>query len=154
MVTRILVPTDFSVHAEAALRYALELAKKFGASVHLMTVVENPLAAGMWSTELYTAEIAGLQLNLVRDAERRLRGSVPLDDGTVSIEVRTGPAAKQILEVAAERGVDLIVLGTHGRTGLAHVVMGSVAEKIVRLAPCPVLTLRAKDDPNATATKR
>jgi universal stress protein A len=151
VITRILVPTDFSPHAEAAFRYALELAKPFHASVHLVAVVEDPVGAGMWSAEVHTAEIAGLQVNLARDTEQRLRASVPADAGTVTTEVRLGNAAKQILEAAQAEGVDLIVMGTHGRTGIAHVVMGSVAEKIVRLAPCPVLTLRARDAQKDTA---
>jgi nucleotide-binding universal stress UspA family protein len=143
-ITRILVPTDFSADANAAFDYARELARKFDAPVHLLHVVEDPLAAGMWSSEIYTAEIAGLQVNLVRDAEERLRRSVPDAGGTVSTEVRTGNAAKQIIETARETGADLIVMGTRGRTGVAHVIMGSVAERVVRLAPCPVLTLRAE----------
>ena len=143
-ISRILVPTDFSADADAAFKYALGLARKFDAHVHLLHVVEDPLAAGVWSSEVYTAEIAGLQVNLVRDAEQRLRGSVPDDAGTVSTEVRTGPAAKQIIETAGNTQADLIVMGTRGRTGVAHVIMGSVAERVVRLAPCPVLTLRAE----------
>lgn len=143
-ITRILVPTDFSADANAAFTYALGLARKFDAPVHLLHVVEDPLAAGVWSSEIYTAEIAGLQVNLVRDAEERLRRSVPDDAGTVSSEVRTGNAAKQIVEAARATNTDLIVMGTRGRTGLAHVIMGSVAERVVRLAPCPVLTLRAE----------
>jgi nucleotide-binding universal stress UspA family protein len=146
-ITRILVPTDFSVDANAALTYALELARKFDAPVHLLHVVEDPLAAGMWSSEIYTAEIAGLQVNLKRDAEERLRRSVPDDAGTVSTEVRTGSAATQIIQAARETNADLIVMGTRGRTGVAHVIMGSVAERVVRLAPCPVLTLRAEGVP-------
>jgi nucleotide-binding universal stress UspA family protein len=145
-ITRILVPTDFSAHADAAFRYALDLARRFDASVRLITVVEDLLAAGVWSSEIYTADVAGLQINIVRDTEERLRRSVP-SGATVTTEVRVGNAARQILEVAKEHGADLIVLGTHGRTGLAHVLMGSVAEKIVRLAPCPVLTLRAAERP-------
>jgi nucleotide-binding universal stress UspA family protein len=151
-ITRILVPVDFSVHSEAAMHYALELAGPFHAAIHLLTVVENPLAAGVWSSEIYTVEIAELQVNLVRDAEKRLRASVPAGVSNMTTEVRTGPAAKQILEAAAERGIDLIVMGTHGRTGLAHVVMGSVAEKVVRLAPCPVLTLHAPASPLSAAS--
>jgi universal stress protein A len=151
LITRILVPTDFSVDAEAALKYAVELARGFQATVHLLHVVEDPLAAGVWSSDVYTAEIAGLQINLVRDAEARLRRIVPEGAGTVSTEVRTGPAARQILESAREKAVDLIVMGTHGRTGLAHILMGSVAEKVVRLAPCPVLTMSAANAPPFTA---
>jgi universal stress protein A len=144
-ITRILVPTDFSVHADVAMRYALELAERFNAQVHLLNIVEEPLAAGAWSSEIYTAEIAGLQLNLVRDAEKRLRALLPENAATVTCEVRRGPAARQILEAARERGSDLIVMGTRGLTGVAHVLMGSVAEKVVRLAPCPVLTLHAHE---------
>jgi universal stress protein A len=149
-ITRILVPTDFSSHADAAMRYALELGRKFNAAIHLLNVVEDPLAAGMWSSEIYTQEIAELQINLVRDAEKRLRASVPADAGTITTEVRRGPAAKQILDAAGEWSADLIVMGTRGRTGIAHVVMGSVAEKVVRLAACPVLTLHAPRSGDAT----
>jgi nucleotide-binding universal stress UspA family protein len=143
-ITHILVPTDFSADANAAFTYAQELARKYDAPVHVLHVVEDPLAAGAWSSDVYTAQIAGLQINLVRDAEQRLRRSVPDDGGAVSIEVRTGNAAKQIVEAARETGADLIVMGTRGRTGVAHAIMGSVAERVVRLAPCPVLTLRAE----------
>jgi nucleotide-binding universal stress UspA family protein len=142
-IHRILVPIDFSRHADFAMQYALELAGRFDAAVHLLNVVEDPLAAGMWSSEIYTAQIAELQINLVRDAETRLRGCIPPGAGNVTTEVRRGPAAKQILEAASEWGADLIVMGTRGRTGISHVLMGSVAEKVVRLAGCPVLTLHA-----------
>lgn len=144
-ITRILVPLDFSVHSDAATDYAMELARAFNATVHLLNVVEDPMAAGAWSSGVYTAELAGLQINLARDAETRLRESLPAGAAHVTTEVRTGHAATQILDAARERGIDLIVMGTRGRTGLAHIVMGSVAEKIVRLANCPVLTLRAAD---------
>ena len=147
IISRILVPTDFSSDADAALEYALEIARPFNASVHLLHVVENPLAAGVWSSEIYTAEIAGLQVNLVRDAEERLRRSLPIIAGEpvgVTREVRTGNPGRVIVDVASERLIDLIVMGTHGRTGLPHLVMGSVAERVVRTAPCPVLTLAAK----------
>jgi nucleotide-binding universal stress UspA family protein len=143
-ITRILVPTDFSGDAEAAFRYALDLAKPFGAIVELLHVVEDPLAAGMWSAEFYTAEIAGLNVNLVKDAESRLRGIVGDAKAPIRLvsEVRTGPAFATILDTAREHHTDLIVMGTKGRTGLAHLLMGSVAERVVRLAPCPVLTVR------------
>ena len=152
-ITRILVPTDFSDDASAALTYALGLALPFGAAVALLHVVEDPLAAGVWSSELYTAEIAGLQINLVRDAEQRLKEYAAEQGGPITTEVRTGPAARVILDFAREQAFDLIVMGTHGRTGLAHVVMGSVAERVVRLAPCPVLTLRAETLTAAVAAR-
>jgi universal stress protein A len=143
-ITRIVVPTDFSVDAETATRYAIELAQRFDASVHLLHVVESPIMAGAWSSELYTTEIAGLQVNLVRDAEEHLRRYVATASSSVplSSEVRTGPAATTISDAARDLSADLIVMGTSGRTGLAHMLMGSVAERVVRTAPCPVLTMR------------
>ena len=143
-IKRILVPTDFSADAAAALSYALRFAQPFGASVHLLHVVADPLAAGAWSSAVYTAEIAGLHINLVRDAEQRLQQEAAEKGVPIATEVRTGDAAHAVLDVASQKGIDLIVMGTHGRTGLAHLVMGSVAERVVRLAPCPVLTLRAE----------
>ena len=150
-ISRILVPTDFSADASAALDYAQELGRPFGASVCLLHVVENPLSAGVWSSDMYTAEIDGLQINLVDDAAERLQELVPPGAQWMTTEVRTGPAAKEILAVAEERKVDLIVMGTRGRTGLAHLLLGSVAERVVRMASCPVLTLHAPDKPQAAA---
>ena len=148
-IKRILVPTDFSAHADAALDYAIELAEPLGATIALLHVIEDPLAAGMWSSELYSAEIAGLQINLMKDAEERLRRTVADAANPVITEhvVRTGRAAATIVEAAVDTKADLIVMGTAGRTGLAHMVMGSVAERVVRAAPCPVLTLRAAVQP-------
>ena len=145
-ITRILVPTDFSADADAALEYATELAQRSGAAVHLLHVVENPMLPGVWSSEMYTAELAGLQVNLVRDADERLRQVIPSIAGNrygFAHEVRTGRPWSTIVDYAREKLIDLIVMGTAGRTGLSRAMMGSVAERVVRSAPCPVLTLRA-----------
>lgn len=142
---RILVAVDFSADSNAALTYALELARPLTASIELLHVVETPLAAGMWASEIYTAEIAGLQVNLVRDAENQMRQTIrALDHGRVKVsgEVRTGRASSTIVDYARENAVDLIVMATHGRTGLARALMGSVAEAVTRTAPCPVLVVR------------
>ena len=143
IISRILVPTDFSADADAAFRYALGLARAFNAHIHLLHVVDDPLSAGMWASEIYTVQIAGLQVDVVREAERRLEQSVPPGLEKISTEVQVGNPMRQILDTARERGTDLIVMGTHGRTGIAHVVMGSVAERVLRHAPCPVLAMRA-----------
>lgn len=144
-IKRILVATDFSLDSDAAVSYALALAKTVHASVDLLHVVDNPLAAGVWSSEIYSAEIAGLQVNLVRDAEQNLKRAIQsIDRPGVKItgEVRTGRPAATIVEFARERGVDLIVVGSHGRTGVSRLMMGSVAEHVVRTAPCAVLVVR------------
>ena len=143
--TRILVATDFSLDSDSALAYALALARTIPASVHVLHVVENPLAAGVWSSEVYTTEIAGLQINLVREAKRHLqRGLRGIDHRGVKMtsEVRTGRAGPTVVECARDIEADLVVVGSHGRTGVAHLVMGSVAEHVVRHAPCPVLVIR------------
>ena len=147
-ISRILVPTDFSPDADAAFAYALDLATSVGAAVDLLHVVEDPMAAGVWSAPMYNAELAGLHINLVRDAKERLRRCVPMIAGIrfgVFRDVRIGPAASTIIDTARERACDLIVMGTRGRTALSQMLMGSIAERVVRLAPCPVLTVKTKE---------
>jgi nucleotide-binding universal stress UspA family protein len=140
----IVVATDFSLDADAAVAYGLALAKEVGARVCLLHVVDNPLAAGVWSAETYSAEVAGLQINLVRDAERQLRRGIRALDGPgvkVTGIVRTGAPAATIVEFARERRHDLIVLGSHGRGAVSRALIGSVAEQVARTAPCPVLVV-------------
>lgn len=155
-ITRILVPTDFGADADAALHYAVELSQQFAASVHLLHVVENPLAVGMGASAAYSAEMTGLYINLVRDADERLRRSIPCIAGArfgLEHDVRIGPAASTIAQFARDNLVDLIVMGTSGRTGVSHLLMGSVAERVVRTAPCPVLTMRAERVPKSKQKK-
>lgn len=143
--TRILVATDFSLDADGALLYALALARTIPASVHVLHVIDNPLAAGVWSSEVYTNEVAGLQINLVRDAEKQLRrGLRALDHRGVKItsEVKTGRPAPTIVQCARDGETDLIVIGSHGHSGITRLLMGSVADYVMRHAPCPVLVVR------------
>ena len=138
---QILVATDFSTGARLAADYALELARRLGASVHLLNVVEDPSVAGMF-TEAY------IDMELIRkerrcDARHRMNGLLgQLRGARITDEVATGRVAETIAGIAADRGVDFIVMGTHGRTGVAHVLVGSVAERVIRIAGCPVLTVR------------
>ena len=143
-ITRILVPTDFSATADAALDYAFGLAARFGASLQLLHVLDDPFVFEGMSAEAYIAEAPTLRTAMLEDARERLRHrATPREDGVpIETEVLFGHGARTIAEYAAERGVDLIVMGTHGRTGFAHLMVGSVAERLVRTAPCPVLTVR------------
>jgi nucleotide-binding universal stress UspA family protein len=144
--TRILAPTDFSPTSDVALDYARALAKRFGASLHLLHVLDDPLAYGGFSGEMYLGEPSqALRATLVQEAERKLGARLRPEDrqqlnATAEVTMDSGP--KAITDYASAQGIDLIVMGTHGRTGLAHAVMGSVAERVVRTAPCPVLTVR------------
>jgi nucleotide-binding universal stress UspA family protein len=144
MSTRtILVPTDFSAHSSAALDRALELAGSLSARVVLLHsyFVSPPAVTGeFWvlppdfMSELRAATCAELEQLAKRGAEAGVR---------CEYRASPAPAVEAILDVAKLLPADLIVLGTHGRTGLKHAVLGSVAERVVRLAPCPVLTVKA-----------
>ena len=151
-ITKILVPVDFSPHAERAFRYATTLARRLGAQLGLVHVVEDPFVTGAWNSEIYVPNIPELLQDLIAGAERELatlKASDAAKGLTVETAVITGRPSHTLVEHAKEGGFDLIVMGTHGRTGLAHVVMGSVAERVVRKAPCPVLTVRATDNAEA-----
>ena len=143
-ITRILVPTDFSETADAALEYAFLLASRFDASVQLLHVLDDPFVTDGFSPEAYIAEAPTLRTAMLKDAQARLTHRAEAREATVTVtsEVLFGHGAKTIAEYAAERDADLIVMGTHGRTGVAHLLLGSVAERLVRIAPCPVLTVR------------
>ena len=143
-ITRILVPTDFSATADAALDYAYVLAERFGTPIELLHVLDDPFVADGMAAEAYISEAPVLRSAMLREAQERLRHRATTREGVTHIdtEVLFGNGARTIAEYAAERGVDLIVMGTHGRTGFAHLLLGSVAERLVRTAPCPVLTVR------------
>lgn len=143
-ITRILVPVDFSPSSEHAARYAAVLASRLGASVELLHVVVDPLTAAVYS-DAYIPDYAQIEASLVAGAEQQIAQCRELLPGSPVIDttVQVGAVAPGIVEHAAATGADLIVMATHGRTGLTHVVLGSVAERVVRTAACPVLTIRA-----------
>ena len=143
-ITRILVPTDFSVAADAALDFAKTIAATFGASLHLVHVFEDPFVPGAFGVDTYAPIPPATRAALFDDAKARLGHRLPPADqarfhGTT--EIVTGISAPAIVEYARENSIDLIVMGTHGRTGMAHLFIGSVAERVVRTAECPVLTV-------------
>ena len=140
---KILLPTDFSNYSAAATKYACELAVKFDAELHLLHTLE-----------IHADMTPGFEMGLAfptyineskAAAEKSL--AVVLDPqwlaGRKVIQaVVEGSPKAEIIAYARKHQIDLIVLATHGRSGLAHVLMGSVAESVVRTAPCPVLTVR------------
>lgn len=145
MIKRIVVPTDFSSHADAALEMASGLARMSGARICLVHVVENPLEGGAWSGRLYTLPVETGGGTGVQEAEQRLKSlltRLPAEFAAGSW-VRRGDVASAIVDFASEQQADLIVMGTAGRKGLGRLIVGSAAEHVVRHAPCPVLTVRA-----------
>jgi len=138
----ILVATDFSPTSEHALEYARELARSFGSTLHLLHVVPDPVLASAWS-EAYAYDLTALGERFRKYAERQLAEKArAIGDVTLTTEALVGSPAATIVAAAEDRSADLIVMGTHGRTGVTHLFMGSIAERVVRTAPCPVLTVR------------
>jgi nucleotide-binding universal stress UspA family protein len=142
-ISRILVPVDFSAHTTLAIHYASMLSLKTGASIHLLHVIE-PISAMAFGGEMYIPDLVEVYAEIINDAERRMANAKALvpDTITVTTGIRTGHPASIIVGTAADQRTDLIVMGSHGRTGLVHLLLGSVAEKVTRLASCPVLTVR------------
>ena len=136
-IRTILHPTDFSKQAEFAFQLACSLARDYGAELYVVHVVTPPIVVygeGVLpvAPENYQAELRE-KLNRLHATDSRVR---------VLHRLVEGEPVDEILRVAKETGCDLIVMGTHGRRGLGRVIMGSVAEKVVRTAPCPVVTVR------------
>jgi nucleotide-binding universal stress UspA family protein len=136
----LLVPIDFGEPSERALDAAIELARKFGAQLTLVHVYEIP--AYVYGGMTYaTADLFGPIEDAAREsldkALREVQGKLP---GAKAV-LRRGPAAMEILAAIDELHPDMVVIGTHGRKGVKHALLGSVAEKVVRLSPAPVLTM-------------
>jgi len=141
---RILVPIDFSACSKKALQYALPLAREHHAEITLLYVVSPPYNSG----EYVGIESMQLEASLQTSAQKEL---ATLARNEVSSEilvdtlVRIGAPAREIIEAATSLPADLIVISTHGRTGLQHVFLGSVAEHVVQRAPCPVFVVRERE---------
>jgi universal stress protein A len=150
---RILVPVDFSRHSERAVHVAAELARRYEGSldiVHVYDPIAYPLPDGY---VMFTRQ----QLDeLFAEFDRRLAAMKQLATAAgisrVETHLRQGSCAADICEFAGHGAFDLIVMGTHGRSGLSHFLLGSVAERVLRSAPCPVLTVKAEK--TASSPKR
>jgi universal stress protein A len=144
-INRILVPVDFSAHSDRAVRYATTLANKFGARVSLLHVIEDPFVTGAWQAEAFAPHIPELLDEMIKGTRVQfgeMKRQLAAHGFVVETDVITGSPARAIVEHATAGEFDLIVMGTHGRTGLSHALMGSVAERVVQKAPCAVLTVR------------
>jgi len=145
-IQRILVPVDYSSCSRAALRLAVELAQKFQASLDVVHVWDRPSYVTnvvMTSTEPVSGKslIRMIEENAQRDLDEFL-STTDLPAGTKLVgHLLTGDPASALLHELKREKRDMVVVGTHGRTGLAHVLLGSVAEKLVRLSAVPVLTV-------------
>ena len=141
----ILVATDFSRASEAALVYARELTHTFGGTLRVLHVAGN-IAASAIGVEGYTTDFIALQGEVEEAARKQLDGLVSeADRRTLSVKtvvLTSNSPAQSIVSYAKDAHIDLVVVGTYGLGGMAHMLMGNVAERVVRMSPCPVLTVR------------
>ena len=139
---RILVPTDLSIASIPAAEHAKQLADTFGAKVHVLHVLEDPVTiVGEPMATAGLPDIISLRESM-REALRNWSKHHIGDDSNVISVMRRGKHFAQILRHADDEKIDLIVMGTHGTSGIEHLLLGSVAENVVRTADCPVLTVR------------
>jgi universal stress protein A len=144
----VLVATDFGEAAAVALFYGRGLARTFGANLHVLHVLDD--VGGRAATMAgYGIDIARMQLELERSARSDLDALLSDEDrrdlhATATVLTSTTPATS-IVQFAKDHDVNLVIVGTHGRGPVSHFFVGSVAERVVRMAPCPVLTVREKE---------
>lgn len=142
-IKKILVPIDFSDYSKSALRYSINFAKSFNASITLIYVVE-PI---IYPPDFSMGQIAIPTVNTEWDErakeelDKLAKNEIPAEVKVKTL-IKTGKPFVEIIETAKEEDTDLIIIATHGHTGVEHILFGSTAEKVVRKSPCPVLTLR------------
>jgi nucleotide-binding universal stress UspA family protein len=145
-IEKILVAVDFSAQSAFALEYAIDLAKAMGASIHVLhayslpTQIVGPYEVAPIPNDFFEQVRESASKHLAQSREKVKAGGVACD-----ATLTDGAPADAIAETAKEVNADLIVMGTRGHTGLKHMLLGSVAERTLRIAPCPVLTTRKKE---------
>lgn len=153
-IKRILVPVDYSQSSRAALRFAIELGQRFGASIDVLHVWDRPSYVSdvvMSRTDALSTKslIVLIEENARRDLDQFLASAELPAETALTSRLAAGDPASALLHELKAGDYDLAVIGTHGRTGLSHILLGSVAEKLVRLSPVPVLTV-----PDETARRQ
>lgn len=142
---RFLVPVDYSEHSKASLKYAVDLAERFGASLDVVHVWDRPNYVPETMVVVGEGSSRSLAELIQQNAEREMREFLADVELPANVTVRerllSGEPAAVLLEELGRGGYDLAVVGTHGRTGLTHLLLGSIAEKLVRMSPVPVLTI-------------
>jgi nucleotide-binding universal stress UspA family protein len=141
-IDRVLAPVDLSEQSELVLRHAAALSESYAAPLDLLHVVEEAAYPNVYGLDPLTPSLPNVQ-DRAREALETLAAELDLRTDPVNVHVLAGNAARDIVEFADDNAADLIVMATHGRTGLDRFLIGSVAEKVVRRAPCPVFTLKS-----------
>jgi len=142
-INKVLVPIDFSDYSKSSLKYAVNFAKHFNASLILVYVIEPVIYPPDFSMGQIAIPTPGLEMDkrAAEELDKLAEKEIPSNLSVRKI-IKTGKPFVEIIETAAEEDVDIIIIATHGHSGVEHILFGSTAEKVVRKAPCPVLTLR------------
>lgn len=146
---QIVCATDFSASSTAAIQHAGRLAQQMGATLHLLHVVQDPLQQP-WAAEAYVMNLGDLTAEWQQHAEKELARIASGLSAKTEVAVRLGRPITEILQYVDDVHADLLVAGTHGHGAIAHLILGSVAERLVRQSKCPVLTVRAKAETSKT----
>jgi len=145
MFKKIVCPVDFSEFTEEIVTYAVSIAKKFKAELHLFHVIPNLNYFTPYESFLTPENLVAIENNIGVEVDRDFNKIIKKIDIPVKKITKTGVTFVEIIDYVKTEAIDLIVMGTHGRSGIEHILIGSVAEKVVRKAPCPVLTIRPKN---------
>jgi len=144
MFKKILYPIDFSEYTEDITSYAVNIAKKFNSELHLLHIIPNLNYFTPYESFLTPENLVAIEKNIEKEIEKDFDKVIGKIDIPVIKVIKTGVTFVEIIEYIKELSIDLVVMGTHGRSGIEHILIGSVAEKVVRKSPCPVLTVRPK----------
>jgi len=145
MFEKILCPVDFSEFTDEILAYAVNIAKRFDSELHLIHVIPNLNYFTPYESFLTPENLVAIERNIEGEVGKDFDNITKKLDLPFKRIVKTGVTFVEIIDYIKDQGIDLVVMGTHGRSGIEHILIGSVAEKVVRKSPCPVLTVRPKD---------
>lgn len=144
MFKKIVCPVDFSEFTDEILNCAVDIAKKYNAELHLIHIIPNLNYFTPYESFLTPENLIAIERNIEKEVDKDFDKITKTLDMSVKKVVKTGVTFVEIIDYIKTEGIDLVVMGTHGRSAIEHILIGSVAEKVVRKSPCPVLTIRPK----------
>ncbi|MBA4391018.1 MAG: universal stress protein [Syntrophus sp. (in: bacteria)] len=145
MFKKILCPLDFSEFTGEIVEYAVSIARNFGAELHFLHVIPNLNYFTPYESFLTPENLIAIENNIEAAVDKDFDKIMNIIDMSVKKIVKNGAPFVEIIEYVKAESIDLVVMGTHGRSGIEHILIGSVAEKVVRKSPCPVLTIRPRN---------
>ena len=144
MFKKILCPVDFSEFTDEILEYAVSIAQKYNAELYLIHIIPNLNYFTPYESFFTPENLIVVEKNMETEVNKDFDAIIKKIDIPVKKVIKTGAAFVEIIDYVRTESINLIIMGTHGRTGLEHILIGSVAERVIRKAPCPVLTVRPK----------